>query len=102
MREGIAMASDRTLARRTRWHPLLWAAIAALLVLPLVAMRFTREVDWTPGDFAAAALLLGGGGLAFEVAMRRVTRPAARLAAGCAIGLAVALVWAEGAVGLLA
>jgi hypothetical protein len=31
---------------------------AAILLVPLVAMRFTREVNWGPLDFVAAAVLL--------------------------------------------
>ena len=32
---------------------------AVLLLVPLVAMQFTRQVDWGPGDFLAAGALLG-------------------------------------------
>ena len=76
-----------------------WSVVALLLLAPLVAMAFTDEVNWTPFDFAAAAVLLGGGMLAYEVLAPRL-RPGARAMAGAAIGAAVAVVWAQGAVGI--
>ena len=33
-------------------------ATIALLLIPLVAMQFTREVDWTAGDFLVMGVLL--------------------------------------------
>lgn len=36
-----------------------WLGLCALLLVPLVAMRLTDEVAWTPGDFLAALLLFG-------------------------------------------
>jgi hypothetical protein len=35
-----------------------------LLLLPLVDMQFSSEIDWNAGDFAAAGTLLFSGGLA--------------------------------------
>lgn len=51
---------------------------AALLLLPAIAMLFTNEMSWGPGDFLAAALILGGVGLGLEGAARLRS-----LAAGC-------------------
>lgn len=84
----------------TAWRPAMWAAIAALLLLPLVAMQFTRELAWTGFDFAAAAVLLGGLGLGLEIVSRTVRGTRRRVALGGAILLLVALVAAEGAVGI--
>jgi len=86
--------------RAKRWRLALWAAIVALLVLPAVAMRFTTEVDWTRSDFATAALLLVGVGLAVELAARLITRPSLRAAAIILAFLVGMLIWAVGAVGL--
>lgn len=83
-----------------RWHPLLWLAIAAILLLPLLAMRFTREVNWTASDFLAAAVLLGSAGAIFELAARLIPARVPRwLFAAGLVGL-VAMVWADGAVGI--
>jgi hypothetical protein len=75
-------------------------ATGALLAIPLVAMRFTREVAWDGFDFAVAALLLGGAGLSLELALARLHTRRARLLAGAAIALVLLLAWAELAVGI--
>lgn len=71
-----------------------------LLLVPLVAMQFTAEVDWGPADFLVGGALLFGAGTAMVLAMRRFERPLHRALAVGAIALALALVWAELAVGL--
>ncbi|QGZ42399.1 hypothetical protein IP92_04136 [Pseudoduganella flava] len=76
-------------------------ATGALLAIPLVAMRFTREVTWDGFDFAVAAVLLGGAGLAIELALATLRTRRARLLACAAIVLVLLLVWAELAVGIL-
>lgn len=78
----------------------MWLAFAAMLVVPLVAMRFTEEVNWTAFDFAAATALLALLGLSVEGATRLLHRPLARRAAVAAAVALVALIWAEGAVGI--
>lgn len=75
-------------------------ATAGLLLIPLVAMQFTREVSWGPGDFLAAGALLFGGGAAIVLAMRWFQGRLQRGAAVAAIVLVVAIVWAELAVGV--
>lgn len=83
-----------------RVRMLVWGAVAALLLLPLVAMQFTAEVNWGAEDFAAAAMLLIGTGLALEVAARVLVGPVRRALAAAVIVAVVVLVWAELAVGL--
>lgn len=83
------------------WRILGWGFAAALLLTPLVAMQFTTEVRWGPIDFAAAAILIGGLGLAFELAVRRTRNVAYRLAAGLAAWTAFALIWVNLAVGFI-
>lgn len=82
------------------WHPVMWAVIAAILLLPLVAMQFTDEVNWTAFDFAAAGVLLVGAGLVWEVATRLVSERPRRLVIAAVLVLVVALLWAQGAVGI--
>jgi hypothetical protein len=83
------------------WRILGWGAAAALLLTPLVAMRFTAEVRWGPVDFAAAAILIGGLGLAIELAVRKSANIAWRLGAGLAALTAFALIWVNLAVGFI-
>lgn len=77
-----------------------WGLAALALLAPLVAMQFSDEVIWGAEDFVAAALLLGGAGLALEATIRFVRSTRARIMIGLAIAAAFALIWAELAVGL--
>jgi hypothetical protein len=76
-------------------------SIAGLLLLvPLVAMQFTREVNWGTEDFAAMALLLGGLGFAVEIAVVKIRNPALRVAGVALLLAAFLVIWAELAVGI--
>jgi hypothetical protein len=76
-----------------------WIALATALVLliPLVAMQLTNDVNWRPNDFVAAGGLIFITGSVFVLAARRV-----RHRALLALGVAAALfyLWAELAVGV--
>ena len=98
------MAGQRDVAKAqgiNLWRLFGWGAALALLLTPLVAMQFTKEVRWGPLDFAVAALLIGGFGLAIEFAVRRSTNLAYRLGAGLAALTAFALAWVNLAVGVI-
>jgi hypothetical protein len=75
--------------------------ITLLLLLPLIAMQFTKEVNWTLSDFVIAGVLLFGTGLLCELAIRKIRNTNYRIAAIIAILLVLLLVWAELAVGIL-
>ena len=88
------------IAARNKRLVIMLLAIACILLLPLVAMQFTRAVSWSAGDFAVAGVLLLGACLAFELFARRSGSRATRLAIALAIALVVVLVWLELAVGV--
>jgi len=92
-------ASKQSRPARYR-RPLMWGVIAALLVLPAIAMPFTHEVTWGLEDFAFAALILVGAGLLYELAVWKLLTARARMVAGALIVLAVLVIWANAAVGL--
>jgi hypothetical protein len=71
-----------------------------ILLIPLAAMQFTGEVNWSLTDFVFAAVLLLCTGLLFEVAMRKGNNLAYKAAAVLAIGTAFLLIWANMAVGI--
>lgn len=73
---------------------------AALLMVPLVAMQFTSEVNWTPADFVAAGVLLAGTGTLYVLASRRASSARQRAWIGAALALALVVVWVELAVGI--
>ena len=75
-------------------------SVGLLLLIPLIAMQFTTEVNWSPFDFVVAGGLLLGTGLLFELVMRRVNTPRYRFALCLALLAALFIVWAELAVGI--
>jgi drug/metabolite transporter (DMT)-like permease len=76
-------------------------ATACVLLVPLVAMQITDEVDWGVADFVLAGVLLGGTGLVLELAARKPGK-LAYLAAAIGIGVAaVVLGEADDAPGLV-
>jgi len=73
---------------------------ALILLVPYTAMQFTGEVNWSWLDFAVAAVLLTGTGLAIFFILTKVTRPAFRILLTISALLLLLLVWAELAVGI--
>ncbi len=73
---------------------------SVLLLIPLIAMQFTTEVNWSPFDFLIAGVLLFGTGLACEFALRKIKKTTHRLVICGAILATLFLVWAELAVGI--
>ena len=86
---------------RNRSRIAAWGTAAALILLPLLAMRFTTEVDWDAADFAFACGLVLGVGLAYELAARMTANTAYRAAVGLALVAAFILIWVNGAVGII-
>jgi uncharacterized membrane protein YgdD (TMEM256/DUF423 family) len=73
---------------------------AAILLVPLAAMRFTREVNWGPLDFIVAAVLLAGTGSLYVLLTSKLRTSGQRRAIGGGLLLTLMLVWAELAVGI--
>ena len=73
---------------------------AILLLIPLIAMQFTDEVNWTPMDFSVAGALLIGTGLMCDLVLRKISKVKYRIALCSAILLGLLLIWAELAVGI--
>jgi hypothetical protein len=77
-------------------------ATALILLVPLVAMQLTDEVDWGLADFVLAAALLGGSGLLLHELASRKAGNIAYQAVATAIGLAaIVLGEADDAPGLV-
>jgi hypothetical protein len=75
--------------------------VLIILLVPLVAMQFSDEVNWGLFDFIFAGALLFGTGLLFELAVRKSGNVAYRAAVGVALVAAFLLIWINGAVGLI-
>ena len=79
-----------------------WAGSAALMVLPVLALRGVDPAQWDPpGDFVFLAILLAGVGLPYEAAARVGDAKAYR--AGVVVALAAAFLsaWINLAVGII-
>jgi len=73
---------------------------AIILIIPLIAMQFTKEVTWTFLDFAVAGILLLSTAAALEIVIRNVKTSILRSALFVVILLVLFLIWAELAVGI--
>lgn len=88
-------------------HPMLRSIVAVacatalLLLVPLTAMQFTGEVNWTALDFAVAGALLFGSGLSFVLLARLAHGATHKLAAAIAVAAGLILVWVNLAVGII-
>ena len=72
-----------------------------LLLIPLIAMQFTNEVKWDLADFIIMGVLLVGTGLLIELVLRKVKKIEQRIAICGVLLIALLLIWAELAVGIL-
>ena len=79
----------------------LWVALITglLLLIPLIAMQFTAEVNWNIMDFIIMGLLLFCMGSLFVIVSRR-TQQNYRLAIGTLFVSVLLYIWAELAVGV--
>ena len=83
------------------WRAAMWAAAAALLSIPAIAMQFTSEVDWSGSDFIVMGIMLGTAFGTFDLASRVSGSIPYRAAVGLAIIASFLLVWFNLAVGII-
>ncbi|MFV8334069.1 hypothetical protein [Flavobacterium sp. GSP14] len=74
--------------------------VVVLLLIPLIAMQFTNEVNWTLFDFVVAGVLLLGTGFICELVIRKVKKTNHRILLCGVILAALLLIWIELAVGI--
>lgn len=97
----MAQSAQKSPPGSNRWRAARWTAATLILLVPLVAMQFTDEVNWDLTDFIFAGGLILIAGVGWELAMRVSAHQAFRLAAGAAIAAAFLLVWVNAAVGVI-
>lgn len=98
-----ALKERRTMSNRNTYRSVAGLALATVLLLlvPLLAMQLTDEVNWTLFDFVFAGALISGTGLTYLLVERKVGNFAYKAAVGIALAAAFILVWATGAVGVI-
>jgi len=74
--------------------------IGLLLLIPLIAMQLTNEVNWSFFDFIIMGALLTITGLLIEIILKKVNNLKNRLILIVTIIMMFFLIWAELAVGL--
>lgn len=78
-----------------------WSIAAALLLLPLIAMQFTPEVNWTASDFIIWGIMLGTVGGLFELAVGLSPLPSYRAGFALALVGTFLVTWVNLAVGIV-
>ena len=85
---------------QTKRYQFILGSIPLLLLIPLVTMQFSREVDWSIMDFVVMGFLLIFLGTGIELTLQKVATKKNRLFLVASIFLLFLLLWAELAVGL--
>ena len=74
--------------------------VGLLLTIPLVAMQFTDEVDWSPSDFMIMGLLLSVTGFTGILISKKVNSYSHRVFFLLISIIIFLMIWAELAVGI--
>ncbi len=84
----------------TRRLALILGGSLSILLIPLIAMQFTNEVQWSVFDFIVAGVLLSGTGVTLELLLRKFRTFKTRFIAGAILFIIFFLIWVELAVGI--
>ncbi len=87
--------------RGSRLRLAVWGAAALVLLVPLIAMQFTDEVNWDETDFIVFGAMLAAACGTYELAARTTRNTAYRAGFGIALAAAFLLVWMNLAVGII-
>lgn len=82
--------------RGVLWRIAGWSVAGLLLLVPLIG-----NFPWTASDYVFAAVLMGGTGLAFELAVRKSKNLSYRAGVAAALAGAFLTIWANGAIGMI-
>mgnify|MGYP000968294247 CR=1 FL=1 len=79
---------------------LIFTIVPILLLIPLMAMQFSNNVNWKVLDFAMMGALLFGTGLLCELVLRKIKSTKSRIILCGVVLVSFLLIWAELAVGI--
>ena len=75
-------------------------AVPGLLLIPLIAMQFSSDVQWTGRDFLIMGIMLLSLGVGIEFILRKASTRRSRIVLAAGAVFLFLLVWAELAVGV--
>lgn len=78
-----------------------FVVVVLLLLIPFIAMQFTKEVMWDGVDFIITGSLLLGSAFMYELVTKKSSTTAHKVAVGMAVAAALFLVWINLAVGVI-
>lgn len=73
---------------------------AGILMIPMIAMQFTSEMQWDHTDFIVFGILISATGLLIELVRGKVRNTNYRVGLFITVVLAFLYIWAELAVGV--
>ena len=74
--------------------------VGTILLIPLIAMQLTNEVNWSLFDFIIMGAMLTITGLLGEIIFKKVKKYKHRVASYVVVAIIFLLIWAELAVGI--
>ncbi|MBT8142026.1 MAG: hypothetical protein HKN88_09800 [Gammaproteobacteria bacterium] len=86
--------------QKKNWRLIYWLIAAIILLIPLVAMQFTQEVNWAIMDFVVMGAMLLSLGIGFEALVRLSKNPKNQLIGAIVMIGVFLLIWLQGAVGI--
>lgn len=94
------MKTNRTINKKENNIFRISLVTVLILMIPLLAMQFTDEVNWNETDFIVMGALIFGMGSMFVMTARKIHKNLHRVAVGIAFLIALFYFWAELAVGI--
>ncbi len=88
------------MALTTQRFKFILIGIGTVLCIPLIAMQFTNEVNWSPFDFMVALVLLLSLGITIELILQKIKGVNSKLVWIVIALFCFFLIWAELDVGL--
>lgn len=89
----------KTITQKER-RIILFSAATTFLAVPLIAMQFSKEVNWQAFDFVIASILLFGTAFACDFILTNVKDTKRRVFICLGVLLLLFVIWAELAVGI--
>lgn len=71
-----------------------------ILLIPMVAMRISNQVDWSVSDFIVAGLLLFGTGVVYVLLTARTRSTKRRVIVGGVLLVLLGAIWVQLAAGI--